>query len=178
MAKFNFTETSIEGLIIAEPTLYGDKRGYFMETYNEKEFKGAGLRAEFVQDNESRSEHGVLRGMHFQIKYPQTKLVRVLSGEVFDVAVDLRPGSKTYGAWVGVYLSGENKKMLYIPESFAHGFLVTSDTAVFAYKCSEFYRPEDEGGFIYDDETIGIKWPADTEPKLSEKDRRLPRLPL
>ena len=174
MAKFKFTETKIKNLIVVEPTLFGDARGYFTETYNKKEFYDAGIDAEFVQDNESRSVGGVLRGMHFQIKYPQGKLVRVLSGEVYDVAVDLRAGSATYGKWEGIRLSGENRVMFYVPEGFAHGFLVMSDYAVFSYKCTEFYHPEDESGFIYNDASVGIEWPAVSgEIALSEKDKKL-----
>ena len=177
MAKFNFIGTSINDLYIIEPTVSGDTRGYFMETYHKEAFYEAGLTMEFVQDNESLSSKGVLRGMHFQIKYPQGKLVRVLHGEVYDVAVDLRKNSPTYGKWEGVYLSGENKKMFYVPEGFAHGFIVTSETAVFSYKCTNFYHPEDEGGIIYNDENIGIVWPMDdSKIKLSEKDRKLKKL--
>ena len=176
MTKFYFHEMSIKGLYIVEPAPFTDARGYFMESYNRREFADAGLTAEFVQDNESRSARGVLRGMHFQSKYPQGKLVRVISGEVFDVAVDLRAGSATYGRWEGVYLSDKNKKMFYIPEGFAHGFLVISETAVFGYKCTDYYHPEDEGGFIYNDESVGIEWPDVGGVILSEKDAKLERL--
>ena len=167
-------QTKISGLVVIRPTVHDDSRGYFMETYNKNEFREAGLTMDFVQDNESRSSKGVLRGMHFQKKYPQGKLVRVFHGEVYDVAVDLRAGSKTYGQWEGVYLSAENKKMFYVPENFAHGFLVVSDDAVFSYKTTDFYHPEDEGGFIYNDAEVGIEWPEiDGGIKLSEKDKNL-----
>lgn len=146
--KFKFTETEISGVYIIENTVLGDNRGFFMETYNEKEFKAAGLNMKFVQDNHSKSKKGVLRGLHFQKKFPQGKLVRVIKGTVFDVAVDLRKESKTYGKWTGVILSEENKKQFYIPEGFAHGFLVISDEAEFCYKCTEFYHPEDEGAYF------------------------------
>lgn len=172
MAKIKVTTCEIEGLKVIEPTVYGDERGYFMETYNYNDYKEAGLDMIFVQDNQSSSRKGVLRGLHFQKQFPQGKLVRVVSGEVFDVAVDLRPGSKTYGKWYGVILSAENKKQFYIPENFAHGFLVLSDTAEFSYKCTDFYHPNDEGGIRYDDPDIGIEWPIPEgmELTLSEKD--------
>lgn len=175
MGKFKFNATDIEDVYVIEPTVYGDERGYFMETYSEEEFKDAGLDYNFVQDNQSSSRKGVLRGLHFQKNHPQAKLVRVLSGEVFDVAVDLRDGSDTYGKWVGVLLSADNKKQLMIPRGFAHGFLVVSDTAEFAYKCDDVYHPEDEGGVMYD--SCGIEWPEiDVEPILSEKDMKHPKL--
>lgn len=167
-------KTKIEGLLIIEPKLYGDDRGYFMETYNAPEFKEKGVPYDFVQDNESQSSKGVLRGLHYQIKHPQAKLVRVLDGEVFDVAVDLRKGSKTYGKWEGVLLSGENKKMFMIPRGFAHGFVVLSDKATFAYKCDDVYHPNDEGGIMWNDPDIGVIWPFDGEPILSEKDKKHP----
>ncbi len=170
----NFIETDIKGVYIIEPKLFGDERGYFMETYNENEFKENGLNYAFVQDNQSKSKKGVLRGLHFQKSYPQAKLVRVLEGEVFDVAVDLRKGSQTYGKWVGVILSGENKKQFMIPRGFAHGFVVLSETATFAYKCDEFYHPEDEGGIMWNDPEIGVKWSYEGEPLLSEKDKKHP----
>ncbi len=169
-------KTEIEGVCIIEPKVFGDERGYFMETYNEIDFKNAGLNYSFVQDNQSKSKKGVLRGLHFQKTYPQAKLVRVLDGEVFDVAVDLRKDSKTYGKWVGVVLSGENKKQFMIPRGFAHGFVVLSETATFAYKCDEFYHPEDEGGIMWNDPDIGIEWPYEGEPLLSEKDKNHPSL--
>lgn len=171
---FVFNKTEIEGVFIIEPKVFGDSRGYFMETYKEDEFKQAGLNYNFVQDNQSKSHKGVLRGLHFQRKHPQAKLVRVISGEVFDVAVDLRKGSPTYGKWVGVILTNENKKMLMIPRGFAHGFVVLSDTAEFVYKCDEVYHPEDEGGIMWNDPDIGIVWPYKGEPSLSEKDAKHP----
>ena len=177
MGKLNFQGTSIEGVYIIEPKLFSDERGYFMETYNRQDFEEEGLHIDFVQDNQSMSKRGVLRGLHFQKRFPQTKLVRVLSGRVFDVAIDLRPGSATYGKWEGVELSAENKKQFLIPRNFAHGFLVLSDTAEFAYKCDDFYHPEDEGGLAWDDPAIGVVWPdAGVAPLLSEKDRKNPTL--
>ena len=175
MEKITVTETGIGGLKIIEPKVFGDSRGYFVETYNENDFKEAGLFYDFVQDNQSKSTKGVLRGLHFQKRYPQAKLVRVLEGEVFDVAVDLRKGSSTFGKWFGVVLSGENMKQFMIPRGFAHGFVVLSETAVFCYKCDDFYHPEDEGGIMWNDETIGIEWPYDGEPLLSEKDQKHPK---
>lgn len=175
MGKFNIIKTKIEDLYIIEPTVYGDNRGYFMETYNQIDFFNQGLSYNFVQDNQSSSRRGVLRGLHFQKKYPQAKLVRVLSGEVYDVAVDLRKNSKTYGQWVGVLLSAENKRQFIIPRGFAHGFLVVSDYAEFAYKCDEYYHPEDEGGILYNDPTLSINWGdwiKDEEIILSEKDKK------
>jgi len=175
LGKFKFIDTGIKDLYVIEPTVFGDNRGYFMETYNYNDFKEAGLDMVFVQDNQSKSFKGVLRGLHFQVNYPQGKLVRVLSGEVFDVGVDLRKDSPTYKKWFGVVLSGENKKQFYIPPGFAHGFLVLSDEAEFAYKCTEFYHPEDESGIIWNDPSIGIEWPLDGigEIILSEKDKKL-----
>lgn len=157
-----------------EPKVFGDNRGYFMETYNYNDFKAAGLDMVFVQDNQSRSKKGVLRGLHFQKKNPQGKLVRVIEGEVYDVAVDIRPGSKTYGKWHGVLLSKENKRQFYVPEGFAHGFLVLSDVAEFVYKCTRFYDPTDEGALYYADPDIGIDWPISEgmEVLLSEKDKK------
>lgn len=173
MNKFKFIETDIEGLYIIESTVFGDNRGFFMETYNYREFKENGLDMIFVQDNHSKSKKGVLRGIHFQNRYPQGKLVRVINGEVFDVAVDLRNDSKTYGKWFGLILSGENKKQLYIPEGFGHGFLVLSDEAEFVYKCTDYYCPENEGGIIWNDPDVNIDWPLDdiTEVILSGKDK-------
>ena len=176
MGKFNFTETQLKDVFIIEPTVFGDHRGYFMETYNYHDFKEAGFNYQFVQDNQSSSKKGVLRGLHFQKNFPQAKLVRVIKGEVFDVAVDLRKDSETYGKWVGVLLTEENKKQLLIPRGFAHGFLVVSDYAEFAYKCDEFYHPEDEGGIIFNDPDIGIKWPNVGEVLLSDKDKKNPTL--
>ena len=173
MGKFNFIKTSIEGVFIIEPTVFGDDRGYFMETYHEEEFKQAGLDLNFVQDNQSKSKKGVLRGLHFQYTKPQGKLVRVLKGVVFDVAVDLRRNSPTYGKWESIILSEENKKQFFIPEGFAHGFLVLSEDAEFTYKCTEFYDPEDEGGISWNDPSIAIDWPVDNiEIILSEKDKK------
>ena len=159
MGKITVETCEIEGLKVITPTVFGDERGYFMETYNYNDYKEAGIDMEFVQDNQSSSKKGVLRGLHFQINFPQDKLVRVVSGEVFDVAVDLREGSKTYGQWYGVLLSAENKKQFFIPKDFAHGFLVLSDTAEFCYKCTDFYHPGDEGGLAWNDPEIGIEWP-------------------
>ena len=155
-----FTSTPIDGLLLFEPRVFGDKRGYFMETYNERTFAEGGIHATFVQDNQAASSYGVLRGMHMQAgDKAQSKLVRVLSGEVFDVAVDMRPGSPTYRQWHGVYLSGENHRQLFVPRGFIHGYLVTSEQAVFAYKCDNFYAPESEEGYRYDDPAFGIEWP-------------------
>lgn len=172
MGQFTFTHLEIEGLVVIEPKLFGDDRGYFMETYNYNDFKSAGLDMLFVQDNQSKSRKGVLRGLHFQTQHPQGKLVRVISGEVFDVAVDIRPSSPTYLKWYGVLLSGENKKQFYVPEGFAHGFLVLSDEAEFAYKCTDYYYPEYETGIIWNDPDINIDWPLEgiEELLLSEKD--------
>ena len=157
--NFNFIETKIKDLYIIEPKVFGDDRGYFMESYNRRDFVEAGLDMVFVQDNESKSKKGVLRGMHFQTKFTQGKLVRATQGEVYDVAVDLRKGSPTYGQWEGVLLSAENKRQFYVPEGFAHGFLVLSDLAEFCYKCTDFYHPGDEGGLAWNDPEIGIEWP-------------------
>lgn len=159
MAQIKVEKTPIEGLYVIEPKVHGDSRGYFTETYNFNDMKEFGIKTVFVQDNQSMSVKGVLRGLHYQINYPQTKLVRVIRGTVFDVAVDLRNGSSTYGKWYGVILSEENKKQFYIPEGFAHGFLVLSDTAEFCYKVSDFYHANDEGGLAWNDPAIGITWP-------------------
>lgn len=174
MGKIKVTTCGIEGVKLIEPAVFGDARGYFMETYNYNDFKEAGIDQIFVQDNQSASVGGVLRGLHFQKQYPQDKLVRVVSGEVFDVAVDLREGSKTYGKWFGSVLSAENKKQLFIPKNFAHGFYVLSDYAEFAYKCTDFYHPDDEGGIRWDDPELNIDWhiPEGSVPVLSEKDKR------
>ncbi len=176
IGNFTFTETEIPGVYIVDTKCYGDARGYFMETYKKSDFDAAGLIYNFVQDNQSSSRRGVLRGLHFQKTHPQAKLVRVLQGEVFDVAVDLRRGSATYGKWVGVLLSSENKKQFMIPRGFAHGFLVMSETAEFAYKCDELYHPEDEGGVLWNDPQINIQWPEAGEIILSEKDKNNPTL--
>lgn len=159
MGKITVTKCPIEGLYIIEPTVYGDSRGYFMETYNQQDMHDAGLDMVFVQDNQSMSVKGVLRGLHFQKEYPQGKLVRAIKGKVFDVAVDMRKDSATYGQWYGVELSEENKKQFYISEGFAHGFLVLSDVAEFCYKVTDFYHPGDEGGLAWNDPKIGIEWP-------------------
>lgn len=159
MGQITVEKTPIEGLYIIHPAVHGDSRGYFMETYNRKDMEAAGLDLNFVQDNQSMSVKGVLRGLHFQKEHPQGKLIRVIRGRVFDVAVDLRQASATYGKWFGVELSAENKTQFYISEGFAHGFLVLSDTAELCYKCTDFYRPEDEGGLAWNDPSIGIVWP-------------------
>ena len=174
MGKITVTDTRIEGLKVIVPEVHGDKRGYFVETYNARDMKEAGIDRVFVQDNQSASSRGVLRGLHFQIEHPQAKLVRVIKGEVFDVAVDLRKGSKTYGQWHGELLSETNFKQFYIPEGFAHVFLVISDYAEFCYKCTDFYHPGDEGGLIYNDPEIGIDWPIapDMVLNLSERDTK------
>lgn len=176
MGNFTFNETKIKDVYIIDVKTYGDNRGYFMETYKESDFKAAGLNYSFVQDNQSSSRKGVLRGLHFQKTHPQAKLVRVIKGEVFDVAVDLRKNSPTYGQWVGVVLSEENKRQFMIPRGFAHGFVVMSDYAEFAYKCDELYHPEDEGGIMWNDPAIGIEWPEIGEIILSEKDKVHPSL--
>lgn len=174
MGNFNFIPTKIPDLVIIEPKVFGDDRGYFMETYSQKDFAEAGLTMTFVQDNESKSRKGVLRGLHFQTKQTQGKLVRVTQGEVWDVAVDLRKGSPTYGQWEGVYLSAENKRQFYVPEGFAHGFVVTSEEAVFNYKCTDFYAPEYDSGLLWNDPEVGIEWPLEGlgEILLSEKDKK------
>ncbi len=190
MGQIKVTKCPIEGLYIIEPTVHGDSRGYFMETYNQQDFEAVGLNMKFVQDNQSLSTKGVLRGLHFQKKYPQGKLVRAIKGRVFDVAVDLRADSETYGRWYGMELSAENKKQFYISEGFAHGYLVLSDEAEFCYKCTDFYHPGDEGGLAWNDPGIGIEWPEltgdykgdasgegyalndGTKINLSEKDQR------
>ena len=174
MGKITVTPCDIEGLYVIEPTVFKDERGYFVETYNQNDMKEAGLDMVFVQDNQSMSTRGVLRGLHFQKQFPQGKLVRVVRGKVFDVAVDLRSDSKTYGKWFGVELSAENMKQVYIPEGFAHGFLVLSDEAEFCYKCTDFYHPGDEGGLAWNDPEIGVEWPLEEGVDLiiSEKDQK------
>lgn len=159
MGQIKVNRCPIDGLYIIEPAVHGDNRGYFMETYNQRDMHENGLSMVFVQDNQSMSVKGVLRGLHFQKKYPQGKLVRAIKGRIFDVAVDLRPDSVTYGKWFGVELTEENKKQFYISEGFAHGFLVLSDVAEFCYKVTDFYHPEDEGGLAWNDPIIGIEWP-------------------
>ena len=173
MGKITVETCKIEGLKVIAPTVFGDARGYFMETYQYEDFKTAGIDVVFVQDNQSASKKGVLRGLHFQINHPQDKLVRVIKGEVYDVAVDLRKESPTFGQWYGVLLSEENKKQFFIPKGFAHGFLVLSDYAEFCYKCSDFYHPNDEGGLAYNDPDIGVDWPIPEEMELimSDKDK-------
>lgn len=174
MGQIKVSKCDIDGLYVIEPKVHEDGRGYFMETYNQKDMEEAGLNMKFVQDNQSMSVRGVLRGLHYQKKFPQGKLVRVLKGRVFDVAVDIRKDSETYGQWFGVELSDDNKKQFYISEGFAHGFLVLSKTAEFAYKCTDFYRPDDEGGIAWDDKDINIQWPFEEgmEIILSEKDKK------
>lgn len=191
MGQIKVTRCDIEGLCVIEPSMHGDDRGYFMETYNQNDMREAGLDMVFVQDNQSMSTKGVLRGLHYQKQFPQGKLVRAIKGSVFDVAVDLRTGSETYGKWFGVELTAENKKQFYIPEGFAHGFLVLSDEAEFCYKVTDFYHPGDEGGLAWNDPEIAIEWPnltgeyrgsaspegytmEDGTPlKLSDKDREM-----
>ena len=167
--------TSIEGILIIEPKTFEDNRGFFMETYHQKRFNAFGINTTFVQDNLSYSLKNTLRGLHFQIKHPQAKLIQVISGEIFDVAVDLRPGSATFGKWIGIHLSDENKRQLFIPKGFAHGFCVLSEFALFYYKCSDFYAPEDEGGVIWSDPDIGIEWPVEN-PIISKKDNQFQKL--
>ena len=180
MGKFKRVDTKIEGVYVIEPTVFGDNRGYFMETYSTAEFEEIGITNNFVQDNQSKSRKGVLRGLHFQKENTQAKLVRCIKGEVFDVAVDLRPGSKTYGQWEGVILSEENKKMFFVPKGFAHGFLVLTDEAEFTYKCDDLYNPTAEGGLKWDDPDVGIEWPlGDMKVEdlfTSEKDGKWPSL--
>ena len=171
MSQISVETCEIEGLKVITPTVHGDARGYFMETYNFNDFKEAGIDTVFVQDNQSASKKGVLRGLHFQINHPQDKLVRVIKGEVFDVAVDLRKGSSTFGKWHGVLLTEENKKQFFVPKGFAHGFLVLSEYAEFCYKCSDFYTPGDEGGIMYNDPDIGVEWPVTEDMELTFYDR-------
>jgi dTDP-4-dehydrorhamnose 3,5-epimerase len=176
MAEFKVTKTKLEGVLIIEPQVFGDERGFFMETYNQEEFKKIGINVNFVQDNHSKSGKNVLRGLHFQKKFPQGKLVRVIAGRVFDVAVDLRKDSSTFGQWTGVELSAENKKMFWVPKGFAHGFVTLEDDTEFVYKCDDLYHPEDEGGLLWNDSEVGIKWPIDGQPTLSDKDQQFPTL--
>lgn len=169
--------TEVKGLYEIQPKIFGDARGYFLETYSEKDFFAAGLKMRFVQDNQSKSSKGVLRGLHFQTLHPQGKLVRALQGKVYDVAVDLRKDSATFGKYYGVILDAEKQNMFYIPEGFAHGFYVLSEESIFAYKCTDFYHPEDEGGLMWNDSAIGIDWKSvapDVNPLLSEKDGKHP----
>ena len=176
MGKIQVSKCNIEGMFVIEPTVFVDDRGYFMETYNQRDMEEAGLNMTFVQDNQSKSKQGVLRGLHYQIAHPQGKLVRVIHGEVFDVGVDLRPGSPTFGKWHGELLTADNIKQLYIPEGFAHGFYVLSEEAEFCYKCTDFYHSGDEGGIRWDDPDIGVDWPllVETPVLLSEKDQHQP----
>ncbi len=174
---FEFKKTDIAGLYEVLPKVFGDRRGFFLESYSRRDFEAAGIRAEFVQDNMSSSSRGVLRGLHFQKQHPQGKLVSVVAGQVYDVAVDLRAGSATFGHYYGVVLDAEKHNAFYIPAGFAHGFCVMSDTAVFTYKCTDFYHPEDEGGLPWNDSGIGIDWDrclAGAAPLLSEKDGKHP----
>jgi len=181
MAKFERIETGIEGLYVVKPTVFGDNRGFFMESWNKKEFEEIGLDMEFVQDNHSRSRKGVLRGLHFQTLHPQGKLVRVVKGSVYDVAVDLRKSSKTFGKYYGIELTEENKLMFYIPEGFAHGYLALTQEVEFLYKATNYYSPEYESGIIWNDEDINIEWPFEKygikkeDLILSEKDKKLQR---
>ena len=184
IGNFTFTRTAIEGVIIVDTKVFGDKRGYFKETYKKPDFVAAGIDCEFVQDNQSASTKGVLRGLHYQIEHPQAKLLRVISGSVFDVAVDLREGSPTFGQWEGTLLSAENHRQLFIPRGFAHGYLVLSDAAEICYKCDDIYHPNDEGGLLWSDSDIGIEWPpldgdASFDPEkliLNDRDASLPRM--
>ena len=171
----NIITTSLEGVLIIEPRVFKDNRGFFLETYNQNKYQKSGINRRFVQDNLSYSVSGTLRGLHFQIRHPQAKLVQVITGEIFDVAVDIRKDSPTFGKWTGVVLSEQNKRQLFIPEGFAHGFCVLSNTAHFLYKCSDFYAPDDEGGITWSDPDIGIEW-AVKDPVISEKDKHYPRL--
>ena len=172
-----FVPTEIPDVIDVFPDVFGDRRGYFLETWQEQRYAENGITLPFVQDNESRSKRGVLRGLHYQIAQPQGKLVRVIEGEVYDVAVDIRRGSPTFGKWVGRTLDGERKNQLWVPPGFAHGFVVLSETCIFSYKCTDYYNPQDEGGIIWNDPTIGIDWPIDSnDVLLSEKDGNLPSL--
>jgi len=175
VAEFKFQKTDLEDVYVIEPEVFGDQRGFFMETYNKEEFKKHGISVDFVQDNHSKSKKGVLRGLHFQKKYPQGKLIRVIKGKVYDVAVDLRKSSPTFGKWFGIELSAENKKMFWVPRGFAHGFVTLEDDTEFTYKCDEFYHPEDEGGLIWNDSGLKIDWPIEN-PTLSEKDQDFPTL--
>ena len=178
MSKFKKIETGIDGVYIIEPTVFGDNRGFFLESYNKNDFLEIGISDEFVQDNHSKSKKGVLRGLHFQTKHSQGKLVRVIKGSVYDVAVDLREGSKTFGKWFGIVLSAENKKMFYIPKNFAHGFLTLEDETEFMYKCTDFYHPEYDSGIMWNDDDIAVDWKlgefnlSEDELVFSEKDKK------
>ncbi len=169
--QMNVTETDLPGVLLIEPRVFGDARGFFLETFSEQRYAEAGIAGPFIQDNWSHSCRGTLRGLHFQIQHPQGKLVHVMQGEIFDVAVDVRQDSPTFGQWVGVTLSAENKRQLWIPPGFAHGFAVLSETADFVYKCTDIYAPEYERTLLWNDETIAVEWPIDAEPILSDTDR-------
>lgn len=169
-------ETYLPGVCILEPDVYGDTRGFFFESYNQKTFAGLGISDVFVQDNHSRSARGVLRGLHYQLRQPQAKLCRVILGEVQDVAVDIRRGSPTFGQWVSVHLSAKNRRMIYIPAGYAHGYLALSEAVEFLYKCDAFYASEDEHGLLWNDPKLGIAWELNTEPLLSRKDAQNPTL--
>ena len=164
------TPTSLPEVLLIEPRVFGDERGFFYESWNRRAFAAAGIAAEFVQDNHSRSRRGVLRGLHYQVEHAQGKLVRAVAGEVFDVAVDLRRSSPTFGKWTGQHLSGANRRMMWIPEGFAHGFIVLSDSAEFLYKATDFYAPQHERTLLWSDPAVGIEWPFDGEPLLKPKD--------
>lgn len=168
--------TPIEGLLIIEPKIFGDNRGFFLETFNQQRYQDAGINEPFIQDNLSYSQKGVLRGLHFQKPHTQGKLVGVVAGQVWDVAVDLRTQSPTFGSWFGLFLDSQSKTQFYVPPGFAHGFVVTSDTALFSYKCTDVYHPECEGSLRWNDPDVGIRWPSDTEPQLSAKDAEAPLL--
>jgi dTDP-4-dehydrorhamnose 3,5-epimerase len=170
-----FIETQIPGVIQIEPVVFNDSRGFFMETYHARKYKDGGVDRIFVQDNYSHSRRGTLRGLHYQLNHPQGKLVYVIKGEIYDVAVDIRQGSPTFGKWVGTYLSSENRRQLFIPEGFAHGFCVLSETADFIYKCTDFYAPDDDYGILWSDPSLKIDWPVES-PILSEKDEGNPAL--
>lgn len=174
MGQISVETCEIEGLKVITPQVFEDSRGFFMETYHKQQFIDAGIDVEFVQDNQSASTKNVLRGLHFQKEFPQDKLVRAIKGAVYDVAVDLRPGSRTFGKWFGVELSEQNKKQFFIPKGFAHGFYVLTDYAEFAYKCTDFYHPNDEGGIAFDDPDIGVEWPFEKKEDLilSDKDTK------
>ena len=171
----NIIKTNLEGVLLIEPKVFGDQRGFFLETFQADRYRQSGIDVNFVQDNLSHSSCGVLRGLHYQLNFPQAKLVSVICGEVFDVVVDIRKGSPSYGQWYGAVLSGDNHRQLYVPHGFAHGFCVLSETVDFQYKCTDYYHPEDEIGVIWNDPDIGIEWPI-KDPVLSEKDRGLSRL--
>jgi dTDP-4-dehydrorhamnose 3,5-epimerase len=174
----NIVKTDLPGLVIIEPKVFEDERGYFFESYHEGKLSQQGVQTTFIQDNQSKSSYGVIRGLHYQLDpHAQTKLVRVLEGKIYDVAVDVRKGSTTFGKWFGIELSAENKKQLYVPQGFAHGFSVLSETAVVFYKCDNLYHPASEGGILYNDPDLGIDWKVDLEKAvLSPKDKALPLL--